>query len=355
MEKYLSGMISQKKEKVDQAKSEVKPSKYDKSKRKEEAAKKKAEAEKKAAAMDAKKKPAPKKEGMMSESKPKAEAMVFDTNMDDGGFNDAPKPVKKPPPNIGKKPEPKKKDDDGDEPAEKTDAAPKKGPPALSSSKPAASSGGGGPGKPMTPEMVVEEDLGPGMAKETAMAKCEEFYPADVLAKIAEENKWQEKVEGIQGIVKHIEEQKPDSVIVEATTRYIKAKMKDWKESNLNMKKEAVNVIAAMCANCDDIPKKAYFVYAPYLCDNIGDVKMSGPIKEVLQNIASFVTAKYVAALVMKNALSTKAVNNIKASCEIISVLIDDFGAAQVHLKNVIDFASNSAAHANPAVRTAAL
>lgn len=43
----------------------------------------------------------------------------------------------------------------------------------LSSQKPAASSGGGGggQGKPMTPEMVVEEDLGPGMAKETAFNK----------------------------------------------------------------------------------------------------------------------------------------------------------------------------------------
>lgn len=78
-------------------------------------------------------------------------------------------------------------------------------------------------------------------------------------------------------------------------------------------------------------------------------------IKDVTLNIATFVTAKYVAALIMKNGLSTKAVNNIKASCEIIAVLIDDFGAASVHLKNVIDFASHNAGHANPAVRTAAL
>ena len=40
MEKYLNGMIPQKKSKVDEAKETVKPSKYDKSKRKEEAAKK---------------------------------------------------------------------------------------------------------------------------------------------------------------------------------------------------------------------------------------------------------------------------------------------------------------------------
>jgi hypothetical protein len=58
--------------------------------------------------------------------------------------------------------------------------------------------------------------------------------------------------------------------------------MKDWKESNLNLKKEAINILAACCANCTDVPKKAYYVYAPYLCDNIGDVKMSASIKDLL-------------------------------------------------------------------------
>jgi hypothetical protein len=57
----------------------------------------------------------------------------------------------------------------------------------------------------------------------------------------------------------------------------------------------------------------------------------------------------------MKNGLNTKAPNNIKESCTILAVLIDEFGAASVHLKNVIDFASHSANHANKAVRDASL
>lgn len=103
------------------------------------------------------------------------------------------------------------------------------------------------------------------------------------------------------------------------------------------------------------MPKKAYFVYAPFLCDKIGDVKLMVMVKEVLQSIASFVSAKYVAALVMKNALTTKAVKNIEQSCNILSTLIDDFGAAALHLKNVIDFAAHNCNHANPAVRNAAI
>lgn len=151
-------MIPLKKSKVDEAKVMVKPSKFDKSKKKEEAARKKAEAEKKAAMMEAK--------GPAKKAPAKKAVVVNDDVMDgdDGEEMKGPAPAAKKPPNIGKKPEPKK---DGDAPAEK------KGPPALSSSKPAASGGGSsGPAKPMTPEMVVEEDLGPGMSKETALNKA---------------------------------------------------------------------------------------------------------------------------------------------------------------------------------------
>jgi hypothetical protein len=114
-------------------------------------------------------------------------------------------------------------------------------------------------------------------------------------------------------------------------------------------------VLGACCKHCDDVPKKAYYVYAPFLCDKIGDVKMATMVKEVCMSIAEFVTAKYVGALVMKNALGTKSVGNIKESCVLLSTLVDEFGAASMHLKNVIDFASNSANHADKKVRDAAL
>jgi hypothetical protein len=42
-------------------------------------------------------------------------------------------------------------------------------------------------------------------------------------------------VEGFQAMQKQIEEERPESALVEATARFIKAKMKDWKESNIQM------------------------------------------------------------------------------------------------------------------------
>lgn len=95
---------------------------------------------------------------------------------------------------------------------------------------------------------------------------------------------------------KQIEEERPESALVEATARFIKAKMKDWKESNIQMQKEAVNTLQSCCNNCDDIPKRAFFVFAPFVCDKIGDLKLAAIIKDLMAKIAEFVTSKFVAS-----------------------------------------------------------
>lgn len=78
----------------------------------------------------------------------------------------------------------------GKKPAPKADAEEKKAP-ALSSSKPSGGGGGAsGPVKPLTVDMIVEDDIGPGMSKETAMAKAEEFYSSEVLSALEDANKW---------------------------------------------------------------------------------------------------------------------------------------------------------------------
>jgi len=70
--------------------------------------------------------------------------------------------------------------------------------------------------------------------------------------------------------------------------------MKDWKESNIVMMKEAIQVLLIMTQECEDVSKKTIAVYAPFLCDKIGDVKMSAMVKETLMNAAEFCTAKFI-------------------------------------------------------------
>lgn len=143
--------------------------------------------------------------------------------------------------------------------------------------------------------------------------------------------------------------------MVEATAKFIKAKMKDWKESNLVMMKEAILTLLEMTKHCDDIPKRAVAVYTPFLCEKIGDVKMSAIVKETLLNASEFCTAKFVSIQLVKKGLGTKAPNNIKESCNLLGQLVEDFGAGRVAIKETIDFAVFSANHANKGVRDAAM
>jgi len=83
--------------------------------------------------------------------------------------------------------------------------------------------------------------------------------------------------------------------MIEATVRFIKIKMKDWKESNIVLMKEIVETLKKVTEFCERIPKRALWVYAPFLVDKIGDVKFSASVKELLISLADFVTAKFVA------------------------------------------------------------
>lgn len=81
--------------------------------------------------------------------------------------------------------------------------------------------------------------------------------------------------------------------MIEAICRFMKAKMKDWKESNMNMIKETVFTLKTIVENCERVPKRALFVCSAFLVDKIGDSKYAA-IKEVFMLMADFVTAKFV-------------------------------------------------------------
>ena len=55
-----------------------------------------------------------------------------------------------------------------------------------------------------------------------------------------EEAKWQDKVNGMKQIGEQVIELQPNQEIIEAIVKYIKSKLKDWKESNFNLVKEAL-------------------------------------------------------------------------------------------------------------------
>ena len=113
------------------------------------------------------------------------------------------------------------------------------------------------------------------------------------------------------------------------------------------MMKEALETLKKMTEHCDRIPKRALWVYAPFLTEKIGDVKFSTPVKEILMTLAEFLTAKFVASQVIKYANTAKAPNNLKESCVILTSLLDEWGAGMMPVKECIDFATLAANNAN--------
>lgn len=123
----------------------------------------------------------------------------------------------------------------------------------------------------------------------------------------------------------------------------------------MNLMKETIATLKIISESCDRIPKRALFVYAPFLADKIGDVKFATSIKEVLMTLADFMTAKFVAGQVIKYAMTAKAPNNLKESCNILTSLLEEWGAGMMPVKECIDYATLAANNPNVAVRNASM
>ena len=143
----------------------------------------------------------------------------------------------------------------------------------------------------------------------------------------------------------------PDTETLEAVSKFIKAKMKDFKESNINLMKEIVNTFSVIAENCDAINKRTFHVAMQFFIEKIGDIKMSTSIKEMLLFAAEKVSPKYISLQTIKYASTTKAPKNIQESCIILVSICDDFGVSGIPMQETIGFAKLAAAHATPAVR----
>jgi hypothetical protein len=71
--------------------------------------------------------------------------------------------------------------------------------------------------------------------------------------------------------------------------------MKDWKESNMNIIKEAIALFITIQQSCEKVGKRSVWIIMPFLTDKLGDVKHVNNIGELLMGLSEIVTPKYVA------------------------------------------------------------
>lgn len=130
--------------------------------------------------------------------------------------------------------------------------------------------------------------------------------------------------------------------------RFTKSKMKDWKESNINLIKESLALFGAISQNCEKLGKRSVFIMMPFLSDKLGDSKLLALVSELLLSLSEVVTPKYVGLQVIKHASTAKSPNVIKESCNILHKMTEDFGGMCMPLKEMIDYAILAVNNTNP-------
>jgi hypothetical protein len=174
-------------------------------------------------------------------------------------------------------------------------AAPKKAAPALSSAKPKTASDpapSAAPSKGPSGPVTIEDDNGAGLEKEEAIEMVTEFFSSSIVKKF-DDAKWQIKLEGFSEIQDEIKEKQPPAKMLEAVARFIKAKMKEWKESNINLQKAIPALFDCIATNCTSMNKRVFTTPMSFLVEKIGDVKLSEMIKNLLMNVTECLGPKF--------------------------------------------------------------
>ena len=167
--------------------------------------------------------------------KPKPKKEVKKDDDDDAEMDDVVKPKRPPPKGLGKKPKAKIQKDEEEE----KEAAPAK------SEAPKKTVGGGGSSQGPTAPLDNDENVGAGLSSEDAIAMVTDSISADVVNAF-DSAKWQDKVAGFEGLQAHIRENEPEHELLEAISKFIKAKMKGFKEPNINLLKGTVATFDVM-------------------------------------------------------------------------------------------------------------
>lgn len=155
-----------------------------------------------------------------------------------------------------------------------------------------------------------------------------------------------------KGLGEQIIELQPAQDVIESVVKFTKSKMKDWKESNLNLIKESIALFLLISLNCEKINKRAVACIMPFICDKIGDVKLVTNISETILNLSEIVTPKFMSMQVIKYCSQAKAPNTIKEGCNVLIKMTDEFGVMNVAIKEMIEYGILAANNTNPQVRT---
>lgn len=137
--------------------------------------------------------------------------------------------------------------------------------------------------------------------------------------------------------------------------KFIKIKLKDFKENNFNILREAFIVFETIIEKCNGFTRKYANVIIKNFSDKIGDPKLKTQTQNFLSKIFEFHSPKITTSNLLKHfTKNVKGANSLKEFCIFIEKSIDDFGIGQFPVKEIVDFCTLLASNSNKDLRKAA-
>jgi hypothetical protein len=145
---------------------------------------------------------------------------------------------------------------------------------------------------PPNPKMT-EKDFQPPESKDEIEQNLVDRAPASIL-KLFNEDKWNEKVKGYEELATWLHSEGIPLDLIEYSCRYIKLKQKDWKESNMNIVKAALNFMIKVFGSAFKVGQRACNVIFPFISDKLGDPKFVSLCSEIVLILGEKVTPSFV-------------------------------------------------------------
>eukprot|EP01022_Parablepharisma_sp_SALTPOND_P032949 TRINITY_DN878_c0_g1_i1.p1 TRINITY_DN878_c0_g1~~TRINITY_DN878_c0_g1_i1.p1 ORF type:complete len:2064 (+),score=290.39 TRINITY_DN878_c0_g1_i1:8288-14479(+) len=203
------------------------------------------------------------------------------------------------------------------------------------------------------PKEVKIEDVGTVISKEEAEKVVLEKIPIEI-TKDFEAAEWKERQKRLQELNAWVlNNLSSDPDLAEALAVWLKSKLKDFKESNINIVKEAFALIQTITSTIE-VTKKFASIVVPGLIEKLGDTKLLDTCQTLLLSISDSATPTYVASVSAQTAYCFKSVNAIKGTLVLFSKMTEEYTAKLVPVNVVLDYAKYCLGHANIQVRNLA-
>lgn len=188
--------------------------------------------------------------------------------------------------------------------------------------------------------------------------EIEEYMTANInpeVVALSNSVKWDERKQAFTMLIEYFKENSSsiNSETLNNTIRFIKIKLKDFKENNVNIIKESILLYEALL-DIEGIQKKHTYYCTKKLIDKWGDAKLKTVISGLFTKIMENQTPKFVLNIILKNVL-TKNPNIIKEANIFIANTIEEFGLQYIPVKEVIDYSKSVASNTNPQIKNGAI